>query len=127
MATWKTTTALILAGVILAAPLTAAGIVVVKMLYVQDTLGTDVPVPGLPDAIRSRSKTGFATPVGGWLRRASGSDELAAVDFSAASRAWSAASAREPLATSDRNSGTCTNTRAASSSPRARPSSCVLT
>jgi predicted PurR-regulated permease PerM len=33
-------------GVILAAPLTAAGIVVVKMLYVQDTLGTPVPVPG---------------------------------------------------------------------------------
>lgn len=47
----------------------------------------DVPVPGLPEASRSRSKTGFATPVGGWLRRASG-DALDAVDFSAASRAW---------------------------------------
>jgi predicted PurR-regulated permease PerM len=33
-------------GVILAAPLMAAGIVVVKMLYVEDALGTPVPVPG---------------------------------------------------------------------------------
>jgi predicted PurR-regulated permease PerM len=32
-------------GIILAAPLTAASIVVVKMLYVEDTLGTPVPVP----------------------------------------------------------------------------------
>jgi hypothetical protein len=32
--------------VILAAPLTAAAIVVVKMLYVEDTLGTPVDVAG---------------------------------------------------------------------------------
>jgi predicted PurR-regulated permease PerM len=37
-------------GVILAAPLTAAALVVVKMLYVQDTLGTAVPVPGPENA-----------------------------------------------------------------------------
>jgi predicted PurR-regulated permease PerM len=43
-------------GVILAAPLTAAAIVVVKLLYVQDTLGTKVPVPG-PEA----RKVGTAT------------------------------------------------------------------
>jgi hypothetical protein len=33
-------------GVVLAAPLTAATIVVVKMLYVEDTLRTPVELPG---------------------------------------------------------------------------------
>ena len=33
-------------GAALAAPLAAAGVVLVTMLYVQDVLGRDVPVPG---------------------------------------------------------------------------------
>lgn len=45
-----------------------------------------VPQPPLPDAIRSRHKTGFVTPVGRWLREAAGAPALETVDFSAASR-----------------------------------------
>ena len=53
----------------------------------------DVPVPPLPAAIRERRKTGFVTPVGRWLREATGTSEggtpaESAVDFSAASRSW---------------------------------------
>ncbi len=43
----------------------------------------DIPQPPLPDAVRSRSKTGFVTPVGRWMSEAAGD-----VSFSAASRAW---------------------------------------
>ena len=32
----------------------------------------DVPQPPLPEASRNRSKTGFVTPVGRWMRDASG-------------------------------------------------------
>jgi asparagine synthase (glutamine-hydrolysing) len=39
----------------------------------------------LPDASRNRAKTGFTTPVGRWIRDASGSQD---VSFSGASRAW---------------------------------------
>ena len=48
----------------------------------------DVPVPPLPPAVRSRRKTGFATPVGGWLRAAAGAPAVEGVDLSAASRSW---------------------------------------
>ncbi|GEP56548.1 asparagine synthase (glutamine-hydrolyzing) [Reyranella soli] len=48
----------------------------------------EVPQPPLPDAIRSRRKTGFVTPVGRWLREAAGEPTHATVDFSAASRGW---------------------------------------
>jgi len=46
----------------------------------------DVPQPPLPEASRNRSKTGFVTPVGRWIREASGAMED--VTFSNASRAW---------------------------------------
>jgi len=45
----------------------------------------DVPQPPLPDASRNRAKTGFTTPVGRWMRDASGSVDTS---FSNASRAW---------------------------------------
>jgi asparagine synthase (glutamine-hydrolysing) len=48
----------------------------------------DVPVPPLPPAVRNRRKTGFVTPVGGWLRAAAGLPEQEGVDLSAASRSW---------------------------------------
>jgi len=53
----------------------------------------DVPVPGLPEASRNRSKTGFVTPVGRWISEAAGAGtsrggEGGAVNFSVASRAW---------------------------------------
>jgi asparagine synthase (glutamine-hydrolysing) len=46
----------------------------------------DVPQPPLPDVSRNRAKTGFTTPVGRWIRDASGPAED--VTFSGASRAW---------------------------------------
>jgi asparagine synthase (glutamine-hydrolysing) len=46
----------------------------------------DVPRPPLPDVSRNRAKTGFVTPVGRWMREASGAGEE--VSFSNASRAW---------------------------------------
>jgi asparagine synthase (glutamine-hydrolysing) len=46
----------------------------------------DMPRPPLPDAVRNRSKTGFSTPVGRWMRDAA--EASADVAFSAASRAW---------------------------------------
>ncbi len=46
----------------------------------------DVPKPPLPVSSRDRAKTGFVTPVGRWIREASGAAEN--VDFSAASRSW---------------------------------------
>jgi len=46
----------------------------------------DVPRPPLPDISRNRAKTGFVTPVGRWMREASGATED--VTFSNASRAW---------------------------------------
>jgi asparagine synthase (glutamine-hydrolysing) len=46
----------------------------------------DVPQPPLPEASRNRSKTGFVTPVGRWMRDASGA--AGDVTFSNASRAW---------------------------------------
>jgi asparagine synthase (glutamine-hydrolysing) len=46
----------------------------------------DVPQPPLPEASRNRSKTGFVTPVGRWIRDASGAS--GDVTFSNASRAW---------------------------------------
>jgi asparagine synthase (glutamine-hydrolysing) len=48
----------------------------------------DVPVPPLPEAVRTRSKTGFVTPVGRWLRDAAGAPPQRGVDFSIASRSW---------------------------------------
>jgi asparagine synthase (glutamine-hydrolysing) len=48
----------------------------------------EVPQPPLPDATRSRRKTGFLTPVGRWLQEAAGEPVSASVDFSAASRSW---------------------------------------
>ena len=45
-----------------------------------------VPQPPLPDAVRNRSKTGFVTPVGRWMRDAGGTADD--VTFSSASRAW---------------------------------------
>jgi asparagine synthase (glutamine-hydrolysing) len=48
----------------------------------------EVPQPPLPDAIRSRRKTGFLTPVGRWLQEAAGEPAHGTVDFSAASRGW---------------------------------------
>ena len=47
----------------------------------------DIPSPALPAHIRNRSKTGFSTPVGRWLREAAGSPPTA-IDLSAASRDW---------------------------------------
>jgi asparagine synthase (glutamine-hydrolysing) len=47
-----------------------------------------VPVPPLPAAIQNRPKTGFATPVGRWLRDAAGASAGQGVDFSVASRTW---------------------------------------
>jgi asparagine synthase (glutamine-hydrolysing) len=46
----------------------------------------DVPQPPLPDASRNRAKTGFTTPVGRWIRDASGASGDAS--FSTASRVW---------------------------------------
>lgn len=46
----------------------------------------DVPQPPLPEASRNRAKTGFVTPVGRWMREASGA--AGDVTFSNASRAW---------------------------------------
>ena len=46
----------------------------------------DVPRPPLPQASRNRSKTGFVTPVGRWLRDAGSTS--GEVTFSNASRAW---------------------------------------
>jgi asparagine synthase (glutamine-hydrolysing) len=53
----------------------------------------DVPAPPLPAAVRERRKTGFVTPVGRWLREATGTPgegtpPEGAMDFSAASRSW---------------------------------------
>lgn len=48
----------------------------------------DLPSPPLPDSVRHRSKTGFTTPVGRWLRDAAGAPPRQGVDFSAASRDW---------------------------------------
>lgn len=48
----------------------------------------DVPEPPLPDEVRHRRKTGFSTPVGRWLREASGATQQQGIDLSAASRAW---------------------------------------
>jgi len=52
----------------------------------------DVPDPPLPAASRLRRKTGFVTPVGRWLREASGAAASGAgdgkVNFSVASRNW---------------------------------------
>jgi asparagine synthase (glutamine-hydrolysing) len=53
----------------------------------------DVPLPPLPATVRERRKTGFVTPVGRWLREATGTpagglSAESAVDFSAASRSW---------------------------------------
>ena len=47
-----------------------------------------VPEPPLPDSVRHRRKTGFSTPVGRWLREASGAPRQQGIDLSAASRAW---------------------------------------
>ena len=46
----------------------------------------DVPNRALPAASRNRSKTGFVTPIGGWIRETAGGN--AQVSLSAASRAW---------------------------------------
>jgi asparagine synthase (glutamine-hydrolysing) len=48
----------------------------------------EVPDPPLPDSVRHRRKTGFSTPVGRWLREASGAPRQQGIDLSAASRAW---------------------------------------
>ena len=48
----------------------------------------EVPQPPLPDSVRHRRKTGFSTPVGRWLREASGAPQRSGIDLSAASRAW---------------------------------------
>jgi asparagine synthase (glutamine-hydrolysing) len=45
-----------------------------------------IPRPPLPEAVRRRAKTGFATPVGRWIRDAVAPSREAS--FSAASRAW---------------------------------------
>lgn len=47
----------------------------------------DVPSQPLPDAVRNRRKTGFATPVGNWIAEAAGAGSPD-VSFSAASRSW---------------------------------------
>lgn len=46
----------------------------------------DIPQPGLPMSLRNRAKTGFATPVGRWLRPTATRDSV--TSFSAASRTW---------------------------------------
>jgi asparagine synthase (glutamine-hydrolysing) len=46
----------------------------------------DIPAPPLPAASRNRPKTGFVTPVGRWIREASGAAQD--VNFSAAARGW---------------------------------------
>ena len=46
----------------------------------------EVPDLPLPAASRNRSKTGFVTPIGRWIRQAAVGD--AEVSLSAASRAW---------------------------------------
>jgi asparagine synthase (glutamine-hydrolysing) len=45
-----------------------------------------IPRPPLPEAVRRRAKTGFATPVGRWIRDAVAPSREAS--FSGASRAW---------------------------------------
>ncbi|MGD9879782.1 MAG: asparagine synthase-related protein, partial [Reyranella sp.] len=47
-----------------------------------------VPVPPLPGTILNRPKTGFATPLGRWLRAAAGASADQGADFSVASRTW---------------------------------------
>jgi asparagine synthase (glutamine-hydrolysing) len=47
----------------------------------------DIPVPPLPAASRERSKTGFVTPVGRWLREAGGGGQ-GTMNLSVASRDW---------------------------------------
>ncbi len=46
----------------------------------------DIPRVPLPDASRKRNKTGFVTPIGGWIREAAAA--TGDVTLSAASRAW---------------------------------------
>jgi asparagine synthase (glutamine-hydrolysing) len=46
----------------------------------------DIPRVPLPAASRNRSKTGFVTPIGGWIRESAGA--AGEVTLSAASRAW---------------------------------------
>jgi asparagine synthase (glutamine-hydrolysing) len=46
----------------------------------------DIPRIPLPAASRNRSKTGFVTPIGGWIRESAGA--AGDVTLSAASRAW---------------------------------------
>ena len=46
----------------------------------------DIPRVPLPAASRNRSKTGFVTPIGGWIRESAGA--AGDVTLSAASRAW---------------------------------------
>ena len=47
----------------------------------------DIPAPPLPAASSARRKTGFVTPVGRWLREASGGDP-GTLNLSVASRDW---------------------------------------
>jgi len=58
---------------------------VLASIKAKEAVGS-VPRPPLPDAVRNRSKTGFVTPVGRWMRDASGAADD--VTFSSASRAW---------------------------------------
>ena len=60
---------------------------VLAALNAKDAIA-DVPQPPLPDSVRHRRKTGFSTPVGRWLREASGTSRAPGIDLSAASRAW---------------------------------------
>jgi asparagine synthase (glutamine-hydrolysing) len=46
----------------------------------------DIPRVPLPTASRKRSKTGFVTPIGDWIRESAGA--TGDVTLSAASRAW---------------------------------------
>lgn len=50
------------------------------------TVVADVPTLPLPDAVRTKPKTGFQTPVGRWLRDAAG--DAGDASFSASSRSW---------------------------------------
>ncbi|MBL6616329.1 MAG: asparagine synthase (glutamine-hydrolyzing) [Reyranella sp.] len=60
---------------------------VLARIHAKDAVA-DVPQPPLPQAVRTRRKTGFVTPVGRWLREAAGEPMTSTVDFSAASRSW---------------------------------------
>lgn len=60
---------------------------VLAALNAKDAIA-EVPEPPLPDSVRHRRKTGFSTPVGRWLREASGTSQAPGIDLSAASRAW---------------------------------------